>query len=47
MNIKGNFCQNTGSMTTESERQTRAQRIDPRLKAVGWNIALFTAEAAA
>jgi hypothetical protein len=33
-------------MTTESDRQTRAQRIYPRLKAADWNIALFTVEAA-
>jgi hypothetical protein len=34
-------------MTTESERQIRAHRIDPRLKATDWNIAPFTTEAAA
>jgi hypothetical protein len=33
-------------MTTESERQTRAHRIDARLKAADWNIAPFTTEAA-
>jgi hypothetical protein len=34
-------------MKTESEWQTRAQRIDPRLKAADWNIATFTTEAVA
>lgn len=33
-------------MIAESEWQTRAQRIHPRLKAADWNIALFTVEAA-
>jgi hypothetical protein len=34
-------------MTTESEWQTLAQRIDPRLKATNCNVALFTTEASA
>jgi hypothetical protein len=34
-------------MTTESDQQTHAQRIQPRLKAADWNIAVLTVEAAA
>jgi hypothetical protein len=32
-------------MILESKRQTHTQRIDPRLKATDWNIAMFTTEA--
>jgi len=31
-------------MTDESERETRATRIDPRLKAAGWTVAPFKSE---
>src|SRR5437016_524623 len=31
-------------MSKESERQTRAQRIDPKLDAADWAVAAFTSE---